>query len=720
MPMCSAIGCKNKSDSSKGKNIQFFSYPKDEETALKWMQVSKKKKVNLKNARICSVHFTPSCYKPMPAYLVNCENYSPKKKLRDHAIPTENLPLVNGEVLKEVQNQQNMINVSENSSKNRFSESETNLIDILTEDKVETCFVQSSQENIGSTSNDTMISTQIIIQDLKKKLSRTNKKNNLLMKKVKRLQTEKTVTKRVIENVQNALKKIFTPKQIDLLMNNKRKRVKWGLEDISAAITLRSISPKAYRFLRENHYPLPGLSTLRNWASRMELKNGILSEIIFLMKKKAPLLQLHERLCVICFDEIYISQKMEIDKKKEKVIGPHKTVQVGMVRGLFHKWKQIIFYDYDKPLSKNIVNNVISELYEATYIVVAFTCDLGPTNTKVLNNINVGIGSSQNSYFQHPCNDKYKVFVFNDGPHLLKLLRNHFLDNGFFVNEKFVSKDCVEEALSVNENRDLKVLFTITQRHLDVSGSNRQKVSTAAKLFSKTTARAILWCGKHGFLSQDNYDVASEFIELIDAWFDIFNSKVSKGYRPGKEPYGLNLERQNEILNKVTNTMLTMRVGNHKSLLPFQKGVILNNNSLQQLLLYLQQNFNTTTFKISFILTNRLTQDCLENLFSYLRSMGATNDQPSALNFQYRLRWYILRKHSADILPEKRNTEKDEDFALIDFNDRTDEMMTYALESTVGKQQVEVDEEAACFNAEFNEFDFIEEGLDGTGVLLYT
>ena len=52
MPMCSAIGCKNKSDSSKGKNIQFFSYPKDEETALKWMQVSKKKKVNLKNGTV--------------------------------------------------------------------------------------------------------------------------------------------------------------------------------------------------------------------------------------------------------------------------------------------------------------------------------------------------------------------------------------------------------------------------------------------------------------------------------------------------------------------------------------------------------------------------------------------------------------------------------------------------------------------------------------------
>lgn len=160
--------------------------------------------------------------------------------------------------------------------------------------------------------------------------------------------------------------------------------------------------------------------------------------------------------------------------------------------------------------------------------------------------------------------------------------------------------------------------------------------------------------------------------------------------------------------------MLTLRVGNRKSLLPFQKGVILNNKSLPQLLLYLQQNFNTSTFKISFVLTNRLTQDCLENLFSYLRSMGATNDQPSALNFRYRLRWYILRKHSGDILSEKRNTEKDEDFILIDFDDRTDVMMAYALESTEGKQQVEV-EEAAYFNNEFNEFD-IEKELYDTGI----
>lgn len=557
-----------------------------------------------------------------------------------------------------------------------------------------------------------------------KELSKSKKENDVLKKKVKRLQTEKTkVTKRIIkENVHNVLKKIFTTKQIDVLMSNEKKRVKWGIEDISAAIVLRSVSPKAYRFLRKTHYPLPGLSTLRKWASRMELKEGILSDIVFLMKKKSPALQLHQKLCMICFDEIYISQKMEIDKSKEQVVGSHKTVQVGMVRGLFDKWKQTIFYDYDKPLTTDIVNNIISVLYDADYIVVAFTCDLSPTNGKVLKDMNVGIGSSQNSYFPHPCNKKYKVFVFNDGPHLLKLIRNHFLDHGFLVNGKLVSKGCIEKALSVHENKDLKVLFKITQTHLDVSGSNRQKVSTAAKLFSKTTARAILWCGMHGYLTQDNYDVTSEFMESVDAWFDVFNSKVSRGYGPGKEPYGLNLKRQNEILNNMTNTMLTMKVGNHKSLLPFQKGVILNNNSLQQCLPYLQQNFNTSTFKICFIVTNRLTQDCLENLFSYIRSMGATNDQPSALNFRYRLKWYILKKHSGDVLPEKRNTENDEDYTLIDFNDKSDKIMTYAVESVEQTQQVEIDEEAAHFNAEFNESDFIDQELNerDTGILIHT
>lgn len=55
--------------------------------------------------------------------------------------------------------------------------------------------------------------------------------------------------------------------------------------------------------------------------------------------------------------------------------------------------------------------------------------------------------------------------------------------------------------------------------------------------------------------------------------------------------------------------------------------------------------------------------------------MRATNDQPSALNLRYRLRWYILGKHSANILSKSCNILPDHDVMLINFKDKNDPMM---------------------------------------------
>lgn len=47
------------------------------------------------------------------------------------------------------------------------------------------------------------------------------------------------------------LSHLFTETQISQLLNKKKKVAKWNAEDISSAISLRSVSPKAYRYLRE-------------------------------------------------------------------------------------------------------------------------------------------------------------------------------------------------------------------------------------------------------------------------------------------------------------------------------------------------------------------------------------------------------------------------------------------------------------------------------------
>lgn len=41
-----------------------------------------------------------------------------------------------------------------------------------------------------------------------------------------------------------------------------------------------------------------------------------------------------------------------------------------------------------------------------------------------------------------------------------------------------------------------------------------------------------------------------------------------------------------------------------------------------------------TTYDVKFILTNRLNQDCVENLFAVIRSKGASRDNPDCGQFR--------------------------------------------------------------------------------------
>lgn len=56
--------------------------------------------------------------------------------------------------------------------------------------------------------------------------------------------------------VHSVFSKLFT--QIDAISNGNKKNYEWTPEDIASAIALRSVYPKAYRYLREKrHFPLP-------------------------------------------------------------------------------------------------------------------------------------------------------------------------------------------------------------------------------------------------------------------------------------------------------------------------------------------------------------------------------------------------------------------------------------------------------------------------------
>jgi len=151
-----------------------------------------------------------------------------------------------------------------------------------------------------------------------------------------------------------------------------------------------------------------------------------------------------------------------------------------MVRSLFSNWKQPVYYNFDESTTKSTLLQVISEMYNIGYTVVAVTSDM-----ELWSELGIGI-EPKKYFFQHPVCSELKVFVSADMPHLLKLFRNHFLDKAFNVNGVIVNKKCLERFLNVNcEN--LKVAYKISQYHLNLQGTERQKVLPATQLLSAST-----------------------------------------------------------------------------------------------------------------------------------------------------------------------------------------------------------------------------------------
>lgn len=352
----------------------------------------------------------------------------------------------------------------------------------------------------------------------------------------------------------DALRKVFTPGQIKMLMSSTRSHIKWSSEDITAAISLRSLSPKAYRYLRNvKKFPLPCASTLQNWIDRFSVWPGILHDVFNIMSSIGRNLTITKKLTVLTFDEVYISNKLDLERKQQKIY--FKTCQFVMARGLFKNWRQPVFYNFNVAMSQDILFSIIQNLYSIGYIVVAVTCDMGSSNMKLWNELNIGVNIPCHSkdnistaiekqcYIMHPSDNTLRIYFYADPPHLLKLSRNHLLDSGFLTKGTFIDKTCLEELLALN-GKDLKICFKLSQAHLDAKGTQRQKVKLVVQIFSNRNALTIKWCGENNLLVSTQWKHMSEVLKLFNDWFDVFNSRLKYGHCSESHAYGMNIERK--------------------------------------------------------------------------------------------------------------------------------------------------------------------------------
>lgn len=286
---------------------------------------------------------------------------------------------------------------------------------------------------------------------------------------------------KIIENSSSEAKLLI---QIQWRENRKKEKGRrFTLQEKILALSILKQSPKGYKFFRKI-FILPAPQTLIKLVQESNLRPGINKNIFKQLQKRASYMKEEEKLCVLLFDEVSLKAQITYNERKDKVTGfvdngkerlPEFAdhAQVFMVRGLVTNYKQPVAYTFAASATKGPelavqIKQVITELQQAGFIVMATVCDQGTNNIcalKILQHETRGI------YLRRDETPKSNVILINDEevipiydpPHLLKGIRNNLMSKNLRYKKDGVVKTANWSHLQLlyKENTGYKGLFNI-------------------------------------------------------------------------------------------------------------------------------------------------------------------------------------------------------------------------------------------------------------------
>ena len=221
-----------------------------------------------------------------------------------------------------------------------------------------------------------------------------------------------------------------------------------------------------------------------------------------------------------------------------------------------------------------------------------------------------------------------------------------------------VKKEDLEEIL-LKDNSELKIHHKLTKLHFDCTRGSRQRVRLAAQLLSHSTATALR------YLFPKKSKIA-DWVELVDQWFDASNSSCMYSVKKLGSGFGIHKAEQLHVFSKMEEMISGMRVVGRKSLLPFQKGILISIQSTRLLFAEVSQK------GLKCILTRHLSSDPTENSFACLRSMGGTCGHPGPVDLSNRVRLLIMSRNAEVVVensaveiqaPDRETAEEDENIS---------------------------------------------------------
>lgn len=259
----------------------------------------------------------------------------------------------------------------------------------------------------------------------------------------------------------------------------------------------------------------------------------------------------------------------------------------------------------------------------------------------------------KNPYFHV---DGHKVYTMYDPPHLIKSIRNNLRNQGFICQGQKIEWKHIVDFYNFDKELSIRMAPKLTDYHINLRAFAAMRVNLATQVLSHSVAAGICTLAELGKLEKSAIHTA-KFVEFFDKLFNTFNSSSIKSHQQYGHAFSGNTGHVG-FLNEALEMLENMTLANGRGV-PCIEGWKMSITALNML-----WNDLHTEHGFKFLLTSRLNQDCIENLFSVVRGKQGSRDNPNPEQFRGTFRQIIVDRLL--VKSDYSNCKSDVDKVLLD------------------------------------------------------
>ena len=336
------------------------------------------------------------------------------------------------------------------------------------------------------------------------------------------------------------------------------KKFVYSTEMMIFSSLLSNCSPCGYRMLRDSkNLILPSYSTIRRLTLSMNM-NPVVEQhktnFLMYIRNKFRLISQKDITVSLLVDEIHL--KPYFDYKGGNVVGlayngsdAATSAFAFMLSSVCSKFKDVVHVMPTKCIKAealfDVIKKIIVGLEDIGFKVISVITDNNAINKKAMSFFSNPPKLSV--VYMHPVKSSRPLFFLFDSVHLLKCIRNNWLNqkdsNKYMMFPKFckngnhdsqnISKapfTTLQKLHSLESHSLLKYAYKLTAKALSPSSLERQNVTFVLQIFNEYLIQALLSLGAQECLP--NFDEVAEYIDIFHTWWTIVNVKTPfKGHR---------------------------------------------------------------------------------------------------------------------------------------------------------------------------------------------